>query len=434
MDSHNGSSDYFLENICKRTPPFLTVKPTEVKYALDSLDEIIRQLTLNNIHKCSSENTGTISKEPIDIVEDKELERNDLISSNNDFIKKLTEKPEESTVGSIKNDVDDVSTQNDAKNANKNGHVSESHCILEKENHPKSPDRINGNTTQLNKTTSLENLNELLSAFNEKLDSCFSSSHKNDTQHINNCTTTSSTKICAKCQKQIKSKFIEALDCFWHVNHFACFKCSVSLNDMNYFIHNKQPYCKKCFDILLAPTCCHCNNKIITNCLTFDGNTWHFDHFTCTVCGCLLINQMDSVKLYQKKPYCIKDYNISVLKQCLKCNQTTLNQPSFMINNYFYHQKCLICSDCNILFERPELLQELDGNLYCKTHFKSRSGSTCSLCFQSVIGALVRAGGRIYHPEHFICKFCYTKLKGKSYFEHSGYHYCVSCHEKLNGK
>lgn len=74
---------------------------------------------------------------------------------------------------------------------------------------------------------------------------------------------------------------------------------------------------------------------------------------------------------------------------------------------------------------------ELEGRPYCELHFHQRQGSVCHGCGRPVTGRCITAGGRKYHPEHFICAYCLGQLQKGTFREHGDKMYCQACHDKL---
>ncbi|XP_041939664.1 transforming growth factor beta-1-induced transcript 1 protein-like isoform X4 [Alosa sapidissima] len=52
------------------------------------------------------------------------------------------------------------------------------------------------------------------------------------------------------------------------------------------------------------------------------------------------------------------------------------------------------------------------------------SKGNCSACQKPVVGQVVTALGRVWHPEHFVCSECECELGNKNFFEKDGQPYC----------
>jgi paxillin len=54
----------------------------------------------------------------------------------------------------------------------------------------------------------------------------------------------------------------------------------------------------------------------------------------------------------------------------------------------------------------------------------------CSGCRKFIAGEMTQAMGRCYHPDHFTCTVCSTRIGVTSYFEQEGQALCGTCYHK----
>uniref|UniRef100_A0A3Q3N6F1 Transforming growth factor beta-1-induced transcript 1 protein n=1 Tax=Labrus bergylta TaxID=56723 RepID=A0A3Q3N6F1_9LABR len=57
---------------------------------------------------------------------------------------------------------------------------------------------------------------------------------------------------------------------------------------------------------------------------------------------------------------------------------------------------------------------------------QTSSKGNCSACQKPVVGQVVTALGKVWHPEHFVCSECETELGSRNFFEKDGRPYCES--------
>uniref|UniRef100_A0A3Q4H0P9 Transforming growth factor beta 1 induced transcript 1 n=1 Tax=Neolamprologus brichardi TaxID=32507 RepID=A0A3Q4H0P9_NEOBR len=55
---------------------------------------------------------------------------------------------------------------------------------------------------------------------------------------------------------------------------------------------------------------------------------------------------------------------------------------------------------------------------------QTSSKGNCSACQKPVVGQVVTALGKVWHPEHFVCTECETELGSRNFFEKDGRPYC----------
>ncbi|XP_026207746.1 transforming growth factor beta-1-induced transcript 1 protein isoform X1 [Anabas testudineus] len=57
---------------------------------------------------------------------------------------------------------------------------------------------------------------------------------------------------------------------------------------------------------------------------------------------------------------------------------------------------------------------------------QTSSKGNCSACQKPVVGQVVTALGKVWHPEHFVCTECEAELGSRNFFEKDGRPYCES--------
>ncbi|XP_028332025.1 transforming growth factor beta-1-induced transcript 1 protein-like isoform X1 [Gouania willdenowi] len=57
---------------------------------------------------------------------------------------------------------------------------------------------------------------------------------------------------------------------------------------------------------------------------------------------------------------------------------------------------------------------------------ETSSKGNCSACQKPVVGQVVTALGKVWHPEHFVCSECETELGSRNFFEKDGRPFCES--------
>lgn len=55
----------------------------------------------------------------------------------------------------------------------------------------------------------------------------------------------------------------------------------------------------------------------------------------------------------------------------------------------------------------------------------------CSACTKPILGKVLDALGRQWHPEHFTCATCETELSSATYYESNGRPYCEKDYHEL---
>jgi len=74
------------------------------------------------------------------------------------------------------------------------------------------------------------------------------------------------------------------------------------------------------------------------------------------------------------------------------------------------------------------------GNLQAsmdKQGVSATQKGVCAACHKPIVGQVVTALGKTWHPEHFTCAHCRQELGSKSFYEREGQPYCEDDYHKL---
>ena len=55
----------------------------------------------------------------------------------------------------------------------------------------------------------------------------------------------------------------------------------------------------------------------------------------------------------------------------------------------------------------------------------------CSACDKPIVGQVITALGKTWHPEHFTCNHCNQELGTRNFFERDGHPYCEADYHNL---
>lgn len=69
------------------------------------------------------------------------------------------------------------------------------------------------------------------------------------------------------------------------------------------------------------------------------------------------------------------------------------------------------------------MLGSLQSDLH-KLGVKTVAKGVCGACCKPIIGQVVTAMGRTWHPEHFVCSHCQEEIGSRNFFERDGQPYC----------
>ncbi|XP_018024477.1 leupaxin isoform X8 [Hyalella azteca] len=85
----------------------------------------------------------------------------------------------------------------------------------------------------------------------------------------------------------------------------------------------------------------------------------------------------------------------------------------------------------------PPVVNELDCMLGTLTSHMTEQGvntaqkGSCCACSKPIVGQVITALGKTWHPEHFTCAHCTQQLGSKNFFEREAKPYCEACYHEL---
>lgn len=107
---------------------------------------------------------------------------------------------------------------------------------------------------------------------------------------------------------------------------------------------------------------------------------------------------------------------------CFTCQQSILGEIIQAMGKT-YHPEHFICYNCrDPLGTRPFF--EVKGNTFCEKCFQGIHCPPCAHCGKPVVDRTITALGKSWHVEHFICTQCLKPFPGGSYYERDGRPYC----------
>lgn len=110
------------------------------------------------------------------------------------------------------------------------------------------------------------------------------------------------------------------------------------------------------------------------------------------------------------------------------------NEP-YVANGYVYNMYVSNEQDCSKPFGSSRYFEGADGRPYCEAHIRVKGrAAQCYTCNGPILGRIVNAMNRRFHPEHFVCSFCRRELVRTAFKELDGRPYCQACFGRLSGR
>lgn len=112
---------------------------------------------------------------------------------------------------------------------------------------------------------------------------------------------------------------------------------------------------------------------------------------------------------------------------CVGC-QNPIIQNSLKALGRYYHEECFVCHDCGILC-RPKFFpykipETEEVILLCQQDYFRRNKLLCFICNKPLCGVYYNTFGKLYDEIHFCCSICNTKLGISTCFHFEDKLYC----------
>ncbi|VDP74153.1 unnamed protein product [Schistosoma mattheei] len=122
----------------------------------------------------------------------------------------------------------------------------------------------------------------------------------------------------------------------WHEECFLCVECKQPIGAKSFIPRENQVVCVPCYEAKYAQRCTKCSEVIRRGGVTYKGNPWHKECFTCTSCS----KQLAGLKFTSKdeQPYCADCYGELFAKKCTKCTKPITGKVPFFV--------CLFVCSC----------------------------------------------------------------------------------------
>jgi len=118
----------------------------------------------------------------------------------------------------------------------------------------------------------------------------------------------------------------------------------------------------------------------------------------------------------------IDSSNPAARGQCFTCKQSILGEMIQAIGRC-YHPEHFSCSNCRELLGTRNFFEQ-NNQPYCERCFQEIHCARCGHCSKPVLDRCISALGKKWHVEHFICTQCLKPFGGGVFFEKDGRPYC----------
>ncbi|TGZ36862.1 hypothetical protein CRM22_011397 [Opisthorchis felineus] len=112
---------------------------------------------------------------------------------------------------------------------------------------------------------------------------------------------------------------------------------------------------------------------------------------------------------------------------CFACKKPIVGMLISAMDKY-WHPDHFTCTNCGIGLVRANFY-ERDSQPYCTDCHARLFSPKCANCGEAILEKCIVALGRTWHPEHFFCNGCYRGFSGQvTVHEHENRVYCPACY------
>ncbi|XP_053722833.1 actin-binding LIM protein 1-like isoform X2 [Synchiropus splendidus] len=198
---------------------------------------------------------------------------------------------------------------------------------------------------------------------------------------------------CFRCGKPCKGQVLRVQTNHFHIKCFTCKVCGCDLAQSGFFVTNGSYLCPLDFQRLHGTPCNNCGGFVEGDMVTVLGKTYHPACFVCTVC---------------KQPFPAGD--CVTFNDCSACGRDIKNGQALLALGGQWHLGCFKCKVCKTMLNGEYISK--DGAPYCERDYQIQFGIQCDMCQRFIMGKVLEAGTKHYHPSCARCSRC-----GKTFTE-----------------
>ncbi|CAH8510188.1 unnamed protein product [Schistosoma rodhaini] len=176
-------------------------------------------------------------------------------------------------------------------------------------------------------------------------------------------------------------------------------------------------------DFKINPICHVCQQQIHGPFIDTNDRCFCPNHFICDYCHQPLSE--DGFAEQNGKLYCEKDFEQYIAYKCSKCNLPIIGKIIKAINRT-WHPYCFVCYHCQKPLDDIFHVED-DNRVLCEEHWKQFHEIECAKCKQSIseIDRFIQACGKQYHARCFSCAACQKPLEGKPFHTRDQKPFCL---------
>ncbi|KAJ8043973.1 Paxillin [Holothuria leucospilota] len=133
-------------------------------------------------------------------------------------------------------------------------------------------------------------------------------------------------------------------------------------------------------------------------------------------------DQLDSMLGHLHSDVSRQGVNTVAKGHCAACNKQIVGQIVTALGKT-WHPEHFVCAECNMELGSENFF-ERDDKAYCEKDYHHLFSPRCSYCSGPILGTCITALEQTWHPEHFFCAQCGKNFGKDGFHEKNGKAYC----------
>ncbi|KAG5444180.1 Four and a half LIM domains protein 2, variant 2 [Clonorchis sinensis] len=254
---------------------------------------------------------------------------------------------------------------------------------------------------------------------------------RDDEPHCLGCYEAKFANTCEQCKEKIgcDSKDLSFKERHWHEKCFKCSACATSLADRPFATKEEQLYCSDCYDERFAARCDGCQGVFKAGMRKYEyrGQQWHEECFLCVEC-----KQPIGAKSFiprENQVVCVPCYEAKYAQRCTKCSEV-IRRGGVTYKGNPWHKECFTCTNCTKQLAGLKFTSK-DEQPYCADCYGELFAKKCTKCTKPITGfggcKFISFEDRHWHSECFLCGKCNCNLVGRGFLTSDDMIMCSDC-------
>lgn len=254
---------------------------------------------------------------------------------------------------------------------------------------------------------------------------------RDDEPHCLACYEAKFANTCEQCKEKIgcDSKDLSFKERHWHEKCFKCSACGTSLADRPFATKEEQLYCSDCYDERFAARCDGCQGVFKAGMRKYEyrGQQWHEECFLCVEC-----KQPIGAKSFiprENQVVCVPCYEAKYAQRCTKCSEV-IRRGGVTYKGNPWHKECFTCTNCTKQLAGLKFTSK-DEQPYCADCYGELFAKKCTKCSKPITGfggcKFISFEDRHWHSECFLCGKCNCNLVGRGFLTSDDMIMCSDC-------